>query len=235
MKKTDLAVIIPVYNEQEIICTVISDWDKTLSDCVENYTINVYNDGSKDETLSQLQSVAALYPNLIIHDKANSGHGSTILKGYRENIHAEWLFQVDSDNEIAAALFKDFWNARGENDFVIGIREHHNRPRIRTLISIFSRLIIKLFYKGKSKDVNVPFRLMKSESFKSIFEQIPDDTFAPNVIVTGYASVKNIPTRQIPIVSTMRETGEVSIKKWKLFKIAILSLVQTITFRFRLT
>jgi dolichol-phosphate mannosyltransferase len=233
MKKTDLAVIIPVYNEQEIICTVISDWDKTLSDCVENYTINVYNDGSKDETLSQLQSVAALYPNLIIHDKANSGHGSTILKGYRENIHAEWLFQVDSDNEIAAALFKDFWNARGENGFVIGIREHHNRPRIRTLISIFSRLIIKLFYKGKSKDVNVPFRLMKSESFKSIFEQIPDDTFAPNVIITGCASVKNIPTQQIPIVSTMRETGEVSIKKWKLFKIAILSFVQTITFRLR--
>ena len=235
MEKTDLSVIIPVYNEQDIICTVISDWDNTLSDCVDNYKIIVYNDGSKDDTLSQLQSVSAQYPNLIIHDKPNSGHGSTILKGYRENIHAEWLFQVDSDNEIAAALFKDFWSARAENDFVIGIREHHNRPKIRTLISIFSRLIVKLFYKGNSKDVNVPFRLMKSETFKSIFEQIPDDTFAPNVIVTGCASVKNIPTRQIPMTSTMRETGEVSIKKWKLFKIAILSLVQTITFRFRLS
>ena len=116
MEKTDLSVIIPVYNEQDIICTVIRDWDNTLSDCVDNYKIIVYNDGSKDDTLNQLQSVAAQYPNLIIHDKPNSGHGSTILKGYRENIHAEWLFQVDSDNEIAAALFKDFWSARAEND-----------------------------------------------------------------------------------------------------------------------
>lgn len=235
MDKTDLSVVIPVYNEQDIITTVIRDWDKTLSDCVDNYKIIVYNDGSKDGTLNQLQSVAGQYPNLIVHDKPNSGHGSTILKGYRENIHAEWLFQVDSDNEIPAAFFKDFWSARAENDFVIGIREHHNRPKIRTLISMISRLIVKLFYQSNSKDVNVPYRLMKSETFKSVFEQIPADTFAPNVIVTGYASVKKIPTRQIPVTSAMRETGEVSIKKWKLFKIAILSLLQTITFRFRLS
>ena len=32
--------------------------------------------------------------------KTNSGHGPTILLGYRENSDCAWVFQMDSDDEM---------------------------------------------------------------------------------------------------------------------------------------
>ena len=34
----------------------------------------------------------------------------------------------------------------------------------------------------KFADSNCPFRLFKNDKFRSVFEKIPTDTFAPNVI-----------------------------------------------------
>lgn len=233
MENSDLAVIIPVYNEHQVIEQVIKDWDLMLKELSITYEIHVYNDGSKDNTLAVLQSFAPKYPNLKIHDKANSGHGSTILKGYRENIQAEWIFQVDSDNEISASYFRDFWNQRSGYDFIIGTREHHNRPLVRKGISFISLLLVALFYGKGIKDVNVPYRLMRSKKFALFFTSIPSDTFAPNVIISGCAVQSQLRIKQIPIASHLRETGEVSIKKWKLFKVALKSFNQTITYRLR--
>jgi dolichol-phosphate mannosyltransferase len=231
MENSDLAVVIPVYNEHQIIEVVINDWDVALKQLSINYEIHVYNDGSKDNTLAVLESFAAKYPRLKIHNKSNSGHGPTILTGYRENLHAEWIFQVDSDNEISAAFFKTFWNKRAEYDFIIGTRQHHNRPLARRVISYISLLLVSVFYGRGIKDVNVPYRLMRSINFSPFFNSIPPDTFAPNVIVSGCAVHKRLRIKQIPISSHLRETGEVSIKKWKLFKVALKSFNQTIRYR----
>ena len=231
MENSDLAVIIPVYNEHQIIGQVINDWNEALKQLSISYEIHVYNDGSKDNTLDVLQSFAAKYPNLKIHDKTNSGHGSTILTGYRENLHAEWIFQVDSDNEISATFFKEFWDQREDYDFITGTRQHHNRPFVRKVISYISLLLVSVFYGKGIKDVNVPYRLMRSTKFVTFFNTIPPDTFAPNVIISGCAVRNHLRVKQIPISSHLRETGEVSIKKWKLFKVALKSFIQTIRYR----
>lgn len=231
MENSDIAVIIPVYNEHQIIGVVINDWNEALKSLSINYEIHVYNDGSKDNTLAVLQSYATTYPNLKIHDKTNSGHGSTILKGYRENLHAEWIFQVDSDNEIPAGFFKEFWDQRAGYDFITGTRQHHNRPFVRKIISYISYLLVRIFYEKGINDVNVPYRLMRSSKFELFFKTIPPDTFAPNVIISGCAVRNRLRVKQIPVSSHLRETGEVSIKKWKLFKVVLKSFIQTVSYR----
>lgn len=233
MGNSNLAVVIPVYNEHQVIEQVINDWDMALKQLSVVYEIHVYNDGSKDNTLAVLQSLAPKYPNLKVHDKVNSGHGSTILQGYRENLHAEWIFQVDSDNEIPASFFKDFWTQRIDYDFIIGTREHHNRPFVRKVISYISLVLVALFYGKGVKDVNVPYRLMRSSKFEPFFKIIPHDTFAPNVIISGCAVRNKLKIKQLNISSHLRETGEVSIKKWKLFKVALTSFNQTISYRLK--
>jgi dolichol-phosphate mannosyltransferase len=233
MDKIDLAVVIPVYNEQQSIEQVVNDWNNALQQLSINYEIHVYNDGSKDNTLNVLKRELNKYPNLKVHDKANIGHGPTILTGYRENQHAEWIFQVDSDNEISPVFFKEFWELRSNYDFILGMRRNNNRPFVRDVISLISRFLVILFYGKGIKDVNVPYRLMRNEKVKDIFNKIPIDTFAPNVIISGCAVRNSLRIKQIPISSHMRETGEVSIKKWKLFKAAVKSFFQTIQFRFK--
>ena len=44
------------------------------------------------------------HPRLVVDVKPNSGHGPTILRGYRRGVvTADWVFQTDSDDEMPAA------------------------------------------------------------------------------------------------------------------------------------
>ena len=84
-----LAVIMPVYNEEEAIGKVLDKWVSALDKIGMEYTINPYNDGSKDDSLKVIQAKEKEYPGKVIaHTKPNGGHGPTILQGYREAAEA---------------------------------------------------------------------------------------------------------------------------------------------------
>ncbi len=234
MKNNDtLKLIIPVYNEEGAIGLVIEDWTNKLTSLGIEFKIYTYNDGSKDNTSSILHSLAENNKNLVVVDKPNSGHGPTILKGYKDNIDADWLFQVDSDNELKAEDFDKFWNARYEYDFLIGKRINRVSPLARIITTQISRIVVSLFYGSGILDVNAPYRLIRVSSFKNHLNKIPNDTFAPNLIVSGIACSKKMRIKQFDVTHYNRETGEVSIKKWKLFKAAFKSFKQTIFYRFK--
>ena len=80
-----------------------------------------------------------------------------------------------------------------------------------------------MFYGKTIQDVNIPYRLMRVSSLKSIWELIPADTFAPNVIISGMVAVWNLRYVELPVLQHERRTGEVSIRKWKLLRAAVLS------------
>ena len=127
VKKTELVIVMPVYNEAEIIETVLDDWIAVLDTLDCDYVVHAFNDGSTDDSLSILQGYAGRCTRLQVHDKANAGHGPTVLKGYKEFCDAApWLFQVDSDNEVQAAMFPQFWEQRQGYDFIIGRRVGHD-------------------------------------------------------------------------------------------------------------
>ena len=229
-----IIIIMPVYNEQSIIESVLHSWVIKLDSMQLNYEIHAYNDGSKDRTAEILEICAAKYSQkIIVHNKQNSGHGPTILQGYIENAdNTEWLFQVDSDNEMSPDFFDKLWNKRMDYDFLTGKRDGRQQPLARKIISFFSRLCVRLFYGKSIWDVNTPYRLMRAEVFKEIFQLLPRNTFAPNVILTGMACRENLRCFEMPIPQQERRTGEVSIKKWKLFRAAVRSFRQTISFAF---
>ena len=72
-----------------------------------DFELIVYNDGSSDNTLDELERAKLKYKEIKIVDK-NSGHGPTILKGYQDS-NAKWIFQMDSDNEIKVKDFDKLW------------------------------------------------------------------------------------------------------------------------------
>lgn len=227
-----LAVIIPVYNEEGSISVVIADWAKVLDQLGIDYRLCTYNDGSKDQTQKILDELKNKFPRLYVVHKPNSGHGPTILKGYKENLDCEWLFQVDSDNEMKAEHFPKLWEQKENYDFLIGRRINRQSPLPRRIISYISYLSVRLLYGKGIQDVNAPYRLMRVSLFKDLMSQIPDDTFAPNVIVSGLACMKRARIFTHPVPFEFRTTGTVSIKKWKLLKAAMKSFWQTIQFRF---
>ena len=231
MSSIDLTVVIPVYNEEEIVQDVINSWLTTLRSLEINFVIKAYNDGSKDSTLLKLKELSNNNFELKIFDKPNSGHGPTILRGYRDS-YSKWIFQVDSDNEMDAIHFKELWEIRNDYDLIVGKRVQRVSSISRHIITLVARLTNKILYGSGIVDVNSPYRLYRREKFIDAFQKIPIDTFAPNVILSGYAVKKTFKIAEIPAPCKSRKTGEVSIKKLKLLKVALLSLKQTISFRF---
>ncbi len=230
---TNLALVIPVYNEDEIIKTVVKDWVDTLKQLNISFIIKLYNDGSTDSTKEVLGELYNTYPEYLeVINKPNSGHGPTILKGYVESADAEWVFQVDSDNEMEAKHFSQFWKVKDDYDFIIGKRVGRESPLFRKLMSFISFMTVAIFYGGKVRDVNAPYRLMRNNVFNKGFQKIPSDTFAPNLIVSGLSNKKGLRVKIFDVKFKERETGEVSLGSNipKLMKVSLKSLLQTIQY-----
>ena len=229
-----LAVVMPVYNEERVIRDVIIKWVKELLRLDIDFQIHVYNDGSKDNTLSILNHLANENKNIIVHNKSNSGHGPTIIQGYLENSNAEWLFQIDSDDGIDTESFEDLWLNRNRFHFLIGKRIRSHQAFTRKLISSISRIIVSILYGNKIYDVNSPYRLMKTESIKNILFSLPDNMFAPNVAIAGVVSLLNLKCYEISVHQRERVSGEGSLKRKKLLKAVLQSFYQTIIYRFQI-
>ena len=227
-----LCVVMPVYNEQEAIGPVLEKWASALDVLNIDYSIRPYNDGSKDNSLSVMREVAKGLPHVDVHDKPNGGHGNTILTGYREAAADgfDWIFQIDSDDEMGPEKFGELWEKRGDYDFLVGIRDGRIQQLPRKVISFVSRLCVRMFYGKSVWDVNTPYRLMRASAFGEFYEAIPLTTFAPNVILSGLAARHKLRCYEIRVPQHDRTTGEVSIKKWKLLKAAMKSSFQTIRF-----
>ena len=228
-----LALVMPVYNEESIIEQVLEKWYRELTRLNIDFTINVYNDGSSDCSSARIREMAGKYPGAILaRDKVNSGHGPTILAGYREAVAlgCDWIFQLDSDDEIGEESFHKLWHERQRYDFLAGVRTGRKQPLARKLMSVASRLCVRMFYGKTIRDVNIPYRLLRVAAFKPVLEEIPANTFAPNVIIAGMAARLKLRCFELPVPQRGRRTGESSIRKWKLLRAAATSLVQTLRF-----
>ncbi len=229
-----LCVILPVYNEEAVVGDVLRKWDEELGRLGIDYVIRPYNDGSKDGSLQVMRDFAAAHKRVEVRDKANSGHGPTILTGYRDAVQDgfDWIFQIDSDDEMGPEKFGDLWSRRGDYDFLIGRRDGRIQALSRKTVSFFSRLCVRMFYGKSVWDVNSPYRLMRVSVFKEFYDAIPITTFAPNVILSGLAARHHLRCFEIWVPQRDRTTGECSMRKWKLLKAAVRSFIQTISFAF---
>ena len=120
MNSRERAVIVPIYNEEKAIASVFEKWHAKLYELQIDFEIHTYNDGSTDGTAVIIDEIAARYSRIIVHQKNNSGHGPTILQGYRENSEAKWLFQIDSDDEMEVAAFDKLWLRCFDNVIISG-------------------------------------------------------------------------------------------------------------------
>lgn len=229
--KFQLAVVMPVYNEEACIQEVVSSWCQELAGLDIDFVMLVLNDGSRDDTGKRLEAFAGNRRVRVI-TKENSGHGSTILQGYRLGVDlATWVFQTDSDDEMKPDHFRELWNRREDYDALFGFRQGREQSFGRLLISTVSRQTVGLFFGKGIVDVNTPYRLMRGEVLRDIVAGIPDDTFAPNIVISGWLVKRGYRVCNHPVPHLGRRTGIVSIVKWKLWKAAARSFFQTLKLR----
>ena len=206
----DVAVVIPVFNEEKLIGECINEWLNVLDSVNLNYEILIIDDGSSDATISIVERYRD-NQNIQLIIKQNEGHGPTILAGYKRAVGiAEWVFQADSDNEINPNQFSALWSRRQGQDAVIAWRQGRDQTTVRRLVTFFARVTTKVLFRCHLRDVNIPFRLFRSETLTILLEKIPSDTFAPNIALSGALSLMNFQVEECPVVFNERIVGESS-------------------------
>jgi len=224
----ELALVMPVYNEEGCIAAVVDSWRAELEVCGIDFVLIVIDDGSRDRTARILADYAD-DERIRVSRQTNDGHGPAVLRGYRQAVAvADWVFQCDSDDEMRPDSFQSLWKLRDEADAVFGCRQHRRQGLQRRLISLCSRVTMEKLYGRGVEDANTPYRLMRSSVLEPIIACIPPRTAAPNVIVSGALIVAAARIRNVPVPCLPRQTGRGSMVRWRLWKTAIRSFGQTL-------
>ncbi len=218
-KKDKLYIIIPAYNEAENILDVISGWYPVIEKFgSKDSRLVILNDGSKDNTFEIVSKEKENKPLLEIVNKKNSGHGATILYGYKYALKkkADFIFQTDSDGQTLPEEFEDFWNLRHNYDMVIGHRKGREDGISRVFVTKTLKLVIKFAFKENVVDANTPFRLMSKKSLADCIKLIPKDFNLSNVVLAVAYQKKGYKVKYLPVTFRPRQGGVNSINLKKI-------------------
>ena len=182
-----LGIVIPVYNEENIIQKVLLEWNEYLIKKKIKYEFIVINDGSSDKTKNKLLEISKALKNIKIIDKKNSGHGPSCIKGYNycvESKKFDWILQIDSDYQCNPIFFSDFLIYSNEYDAIFGNRKIRYDGAFRTVCSYIIMISILLMKFKFIRDPNVPYRLMKTSILKKSLEDFPLSFYLSNIFIS---------------------------------------------------
>ena len=219
----------PAYNEEANIEDVIKQWHpicEKINQLGDNAQLVIANDGSKDNTFGIMTQLQDKYPFLIPLDKANSGHGATVLYLYHYAIDngADYVFQTDSDGQTLPEEFWQMWDNKEKYDFQIGTRGGRQDGGSRVFVTKTLRFVVWCMFHVWVKDANTPFRLLNIEKLKPILDIIPVDYNLANVAVSAIAVRWKYNIAWYPIKFRPRQGGVNSINMKRIFKIGVKAL-----------
>lgn len=212
----ELAIVIPVYNEQDSIRKVISEWITEIEKWCQNFVILAIDDGSRDNSLAILHQLQTQYgQRLVVITRPNRGHGQTCLEGYNlaGELGARFVFQIDSDWQCDPKYFPAFWQARNQVLVISGVRTSREDGWKRIIVTKTLRLMLLLAFRVDCPDANVPYRFMRTEIIQAVIRQIPSDFHLANVALSVLLRKdKSVTHVFIPIGFRERYGGEPSVK-----------------------
>jgi glycosyltransferase involved in cell wall biosynthesis len=214
--KSNLAIVVPIYNEADTIRDVVAEWATVLDRLGADYQWLLVNDGSRDRTVEVLAAMEQAQPDrIVVVDKPNSGHGRTCRLGYDAAVNSpcvEWILQIDSDGQCDPAYFPEFWSARAEADCIFGRRVRRDDGLARALTSKVCKIGATLLGGHDMVDPNVPYRLMRREVLAIALADVPQSFNIHNVALTFVLKkAAALRWRHVPIHFRDRQGGSNSI------------------------
>jgi len=226
-----LSVVMPAYNEEDGIAVAVAAVREHVLDAVPRSELVVVNDGSRDGTGALLDQLAAVDPRIRVIHKPNGGHGPAIMTGL-SHAQGEHVFLIDSDNQIPLEEFAPFWaEVAAGKDAAFGVRRVRHDAPLRKVLTVVIRLALSAMFGVRLYDSNVPYKLLKRSLWTEASALIPEGTLAPSLFLAVFAARRGYAVRYLDVTHKDRETGTVSIRRWKLIKFCARAFRQLLEFR----
>jgi glycosyltransferase involved in cell wall biosynthesis len=209
-----LVLVVPVYNEEDAIGSVLAEWRMELARTVGEgrFVILAIDDGSTDATPARLAALG--WPELRVLRHANRGHGQSCLAGYIEaaGMGATYVFQIDSDGQCDPAGFAGVWARRDAALAIYGRRTSRDDGTARRVISSVLRASLKIARGTKLNDTNVPFRLYRAPQAAAAARRVPADFNLANIAMALLLEPEGF--EEVPIHFRDRIGGHPTVRIW---------------------
>ncbi len=170
----DLSVVVPMYNEQEVLPLFFLRLRPALEQMNISYEVVAVDDGSRDDTARLTQSERASWPELrLVRLMRNSGHQAAIGAGLERSL-GDYAITIDADlQDPPEAIAPMYSLARDRNlDVVYGVRKDRSSDSWgkRTPARLYYRLMRRLVGPQMPTDAG-DFRLMSRRVLRAVESQ----------------------------------------------------------------
>ena len=171
MSKTDLSLLIPIYNEEECIEWVVLDLLKELQKKDYSYKLVLVNNGSFDKTGKIIESIKKRYPKFIktIHIKKNGKMGGAVNK-VMPMLNSRIIGFTCADGEVTAKdtiKLADYLIKNDDVELIKTIRLNRV-DGYRKWVSLGFNIMVRLLFGIRTKDANGWPLLMRYNTFKKM-------------------------------------------------------------------
>jgi glycosyltransferase involved in cell wall biosynthesis len=214
----DISLIVPVFNEAEVIDLFFSRVIPVLTVLAIDYEIICVNDGSTDETLPKLIAHNQRNPYIKIIDLSRNFGKEAALTAGIESSSGKAIIPLDADLQDPPELLPEMIDKWREGyEVVIGIRKDRRSD------SFFKRETAKLFYKliDKMGEIPIPmnagdFRLLDRKVVNALLQLPEKARFMKGIFAwLGFSQAFVYYSRP------SRKAGQTKFKPWKLWNFAL--------------
>ena len=217
MEKVDLSIIIPMFNEEEVIDETIKSVISELDSLNLNWEIIPVNDGSTDNTLDLCRQASARDDRVkIVTYSPNRGRGYALRQGFNAAA-GDIIISIDADLTYSPDHISLIWNEmkKGEADLVLGSAYMKGGkvidvPFKRVLISRIGNFILGLSFPGKIKTITCVLRGYRKGVLDSL--ELESDDKEIHLEILAKAISVGFRIKEIPAVLKGRKKGKSKFK-----------------------
>ncbi len=165
-KKIDISIVVPIYNEEQIIPELYERLAKAAKKISENYELIFVNDGSRDRSFEELVKLTALDPRVFyINLSRNFGHQLAVTAGL-DATRGKAVVIIDGDLQDPPELIPEMYAKHKEGYEVV-----YARRKSRKGESFFKKITAKMFYRTLRNITSVDIPLDTGD-FRLIDEKV---------------------------------------------------------------
>jgi glycosyltransferase involved in cell wall biosynthesis len=158
-----LSVVLPAYNEEQIIARTVSDILDIFNMWMKDFEVIVVNDGSTDQTASIVAAMSENNPHVhLITHPINQGYGAALVSGFAAATK-ERTFFMDSDGQFDIRDLATFFPFVAAYDAVIGYRIDRQDTWVRKLNAWGWKQVIRFVLNVHVRDIDCAFKLIPTE------------------------------------------------------------------------
>jgi glycosyltransferase involved in cell wall biosynthesis len=165
-----ISVILPAYNESDIIEEVVISYYKEIGSKLK-IDLVIAEDGSIDGTREKLLSLKERIPMLLLSDHNRKGYAKGVADALR-SCHSTWIFFSDSDGQYLPGDFWPLWQKRHGNDLIIGRKINRREGMYRIVLNKGFHFILNLLFGYDLHDSDCGFRLIRREAVSAVINDV---------------------------------------------------------------